>query len=139
MIHELAHSLMARHYGVSVSHIILLPIGGISVMERMPDDPREELSVAVVGPLASLGLAVLIGAAVWAMGGAEAFLHPWQLDAGHFLARLAWLNLVLAAFNLLPAFPADGGRVLRAPARLAHGTTRGRPIAPRWSARAWPS
>ena len=114
VVHELAHSLVARHYGVPVRYIILLPIGGISMMEKMPDNPREEFNVALVGPMTSLALAAVIGAIVFATGGGQAFLHPWTISGAHFLARLAWINLILAAFNLLPAFPTDGGRVLRA-------------------------
>lgn len=114
VVHELAHSLVARHYGVPVRHIILLPIGGISMMEKMPDNPREEFNVALVGPLTSLALAVVIGGIVFATGGGAAFVHPWNISGPNFLARLAWLNLILAAFNMLPAFPTDGGRVLRA-------------------------
>lgn len=114
VIHELAHSLVARHYGVPVRHIILLPIGGISMMERMPDEPHQEFNVAVVGPLTSLALAIVLGAVVYALGGLSPLMHPLRLDGYHFVARLAWLNLILAGFNLLPAFPTDGGRVLRA-------------------------
>ena len=114
VIHELAHSLVARHYGIPVRYIILLPIGGISMMEKMPDKPHEEFNVAVVGPLTSLALALVLGGLVYVTGGGHAFLHPWTISGASYLARLAWLNLLLAAFNLLPAFPLDGGRVLRA-------------------------
>ncbi|MHB8997263.1 MAG: site-2 protease family protein [Armatimonadota bacterium] len=116
VIHELAHSLVARHYGVPVRHIILLPIGGISMMEKMPDEPRQEFNVAVVGPLTSLALAVVLGLIVYATGGTVTLFHPWtvwSVSGTNFLARLAWLNLILAGFNLIPAFPTDGGRVLR--------------------------
>lgn len=115
VVHELAHSLVARHYGVPVRYIILLPIGGVSMMEKMPDNPHEEFNVAVVGPLMSLALAVVLGGIAFVSGGGQAFLHPLAVISGaNFLARLAWLNLILAGFNLLPAFPTDGGRVLRA-------------------------
>lgn len=115
IIHELAHSLVARKYGVPVRYIILLPIGGISMMERMPDDPHQEFNVAVVGPLASLAVALVLGGAVYAAAGSlEPFLSPWHGGVVPFVARLAWINVVLAGFNLIPAFPVDGGRVLRA-------------------------
>jgi Zn-dependent protease len=84
VIHELAHSLVARHYGVPVRHIILLPIGGISMMEKMPDDPHQEFNVAVVGPLTSLALAIILGAIVWATGDGVAFTHPWYLTGEAF-------------------------------------------------------
>jgi Zn-dependent protease/CBS domain-containing protein len=114
VIHELSHSLVARKYGIVVREIILLPIGGMAMMERMPDDPRQELNVAIAGPLASLGVALVLGALASALYGGGALLHPMQQGMPHFVARLAWVNVLLAAFNLLPAFPADGGRVLRA-------------------------
>jgi Zn-dependent protease/CBS domain-containing protein len=114
VIHELAHSLMARRYGIPVKHIILLPIGGISMMERMPDDPHQEFNVAVVGPLTSLGVAAVLGLIVLvAAGETRPFLSPWHAGLIPFLARLTWLNIILAGFNLIPAFPTDGGRVLR--------------------------
>jgi len=114
VIHELAHSLVARHYGIPVQHIILLPIGGVSVMEKMPDKPYQEFNVAVVGPLTSLALGLGIAGLVFASGGAASLLHPFAPAGMQFLPRLAWLNLLLAGFNLLPIFPTDGGRVLRA-------------------------
>jgi Zn-dependent protease len=111
LVHELAHSLVARRLGVEVTEIDLLPLGGISKMARTPDDPGVELRIALAGPLASVALAaacalgaLLLGAEVW----------PPTLYAGHLLARLAWVNLVLGAFNLLPALPLDGGRVYEA-------------------------
>lgn len=115
VIHELAHSLVARRYGVPVRHIILLPIGGISMMERMPDDPHEEFNVAVVGPLTSLAIAaVLLGVVLLAGGTLESFTHPLRPGIIPFVARLTLINVILAGFNLIPAFPVDGGRVLRA-------------------------
>ena len=115
IIHELAHSLMARKYGVPVRYIILLPIGGISMMERMPDDPHQEFNVAVVGPLTSLGIAVVLGAVVFlASGSLQMLISPFHPGVISFIAQLSWLNIVLAGFNLIPAFPVDGGRVLRA-------------------------
>lgn len=111
VVHELAHSLVARHHGIPVVEIELLPIGGISKMARLPDDPHVELRIAVAGPVVSVvlgagfaGLAVLAGVSMW----------PPTLYGGGFLARLSWVNLLLAGFNLLPALPLDGGRVLRA-------------------------
>ncbi len=110
-LHEISHCLVARRLGVEVMDILLVPIGGFSELSSMPDAPEDELAVAVVGPLTSLalglallGLGVLAGAHLW----------PPTLFAGSWLARLAWLNLLLGAFNLLPALPMDGGRVLRA-------------------------
>lgn len=111
VLHELSHSLVARRYGIPISEIELLPIGGVSKMTRAPDDPAVELRIAAAGPLASAvvglsfaALSVLARVDVW----------PPTLYGGAFLARLAWVNLLLAGFNLVPALPLDGGRVLRA-------------------------
>lgn len=124
VIHELSHSLVARRYGIAVREIILLPIGGVAMMERMPEDPRQELNVAIAGPLASLAVAVVLGGIVYAVYGATALFDPRVGGLAHFLARLAWLNVILVIFNLLPAFPADGGRVLRALLALRHDYAR---------------
>lgn len=109
--HELAHSVVALRRNIPVAGIVLLPIGGVSEMQRLPDRPRDELAVAAAGPALSvvlgaglLGLAMATGTGAW----------PFGVATGPILRRLAWTNLVLAGFNLLPAFPLDGGRVLRA-------------------------
>ena len=117
LVHELAHSILARAKGAEVGAIVLLPIGGVSQIERMPERWSDELAIAAAGPLASLGLAVLAGVAA-ALTGAR--LWPINLYGGGLLPRLAWLNLVLGLFNLLPAFPLDGGRVLRAALERSH-------------------
>ncbi len=111
VLHELAHCVVARHRGVRLLGILLIPLGGISQLVSMPASPDDELTVAVVGPLTS----VAIGG-VLAVGGvlAGARLWPPTLFAGSWWARLAWLNLALGTLNLLPALPMDGGRVLRA-------------------------
>ena len=109
--HEISHCIVARRRGAVVLGILLLPVGGLSQLEAMPEAPGDELAVAIVGPLTS----ILIGAAMMAAGLlTDAKVWPPTLFAGSWLARLAWLNLLLGAFNLLPALPMDGGRVLRA-------------------------
>lgn len=110
LVHELAHSLVGRRRGGSVRAIVLLPIGGVSQLERVPETPQAEFAVAVVGPLTSLGLAAVAGGLALAMGGS---IGDWSVDAGPFLGQVAAINLMLGLFNLLPAFPLDGGRVLR--------------------------
>lgn len=110
-VHELSHCAVARRRGLTVRDIVLLPIGGVSEIEGLPGEPRTERDVAIAGPLASIGLGVLFGVLALAVG---ASLWPPTLFTGSWLARLAWLNLALAAFNLVPALPMDGGRVLRA-------------------------
>ncbi len=109
--HELAHSLVARRHGVVVLDILLLPIGGLSQMSEIPEDPGTELAIAAAGPLASLGIATAFVVAGLAF---HVQLWPPTLFARAWVARLAWLNVLLGSFNLLPALPMDGGRVLRA-------------------------
>ncbi len=111
LIHELAHSLLAQAKGAVVRCITLLPIGGVSQIEGMPQRWADELAIAAVGPLASIGLALLAAVASIFTG---AHLLTVNIYGGALLPRLAWLNLILGLFNLLPAFPLDGGRVLRA-------------------------
>lgn len=111
VIHELAHALVARSKGVEVHEIDLLPIGGVSRLGHIPEDWREEAAIAAAGPAASVAVGLL------ALVAAAARHHPVlppTLVAGPILVRLGWVNLMLAGFNLLPAFPMDGGRVLRA-------------------------
>jgi Zn-dependent protease len=111
LFHELAHCVVGRRHGAEVHEIELLPIGGVSKLERLPDAPSEELAMAIAGPLASIGIAVVAALAATA---ALVPLLPFTLYDGPLLARTFWFNLVIAAFNLLPAFPLDGGRVFRA-------------------------
>jgi Zn-dependent protease len=128
VLHELAHSVVARSRGAEVDSIILLPIGGVSRIRHLDSDPRVEAVVAGVGPLASLGLAA--GFAVVAVLLRQPLL-PVDLYEGPLAHRLAWLNLILAAFNLLPAFPMDGGRLLRALLTLRYGDERATRVAAR--------
>jgi Zn-dependent protease len=111
LIHELAHCVVAAREGVIVDDVLLLPIGGVSQMRSIPSVPGQELAMAAAGPLTSFGLAVGFGLLALLTG---SHLWPPTLFAGSWLVRLAWLNVVLGAFNLLPALPMDGGRILRA-------------------------
>jgi Zn-dependent protease len=111
LLHELAHCVVAIRNKVVVDDILLLPIGGVSQMESIPKDPKKEFAIAVVGPLTSLGLAVFF-AAIALLSGTT--IWPPTLLGGSWIARIAWLNLLLGLFNLLPALPMDGGRLLRA-------------------------
>ncbi|HEU4404466.1 MAG TPA: site-2 protease family protein [Polyangiaceae bacterium] len=113
VLHEFGHILMARRLGVRTRDITLLPIGGVARMDRLPEGPGQQLLVALAGPgvnatvaLLLFGLMHLLGAPVGLEGGFGA--------GGSLLSQLLWINLSLAAFNLLPAYPMDGGRVLRA-------------------------
>ncbi|MBI4963830.1 MAG: site-2 protease family protein [Desulfomonile tiedjei] len=111
VFHELSHAMVARYYGIEVSDITLLPIGGVARMATPPDQPRQEMIISAAGPVASL----VLGFSLWFA--ADLLGHPVTLSdlsiRGNLLAQLSAVNFVLAIFNLLPAFPMDGGRVLR--------------------------
>lgn len=113
VLHELGHALVARRYGARTVDIVLLPIGGVARMDKMPKAPRAELAVALAGPAVSLAISVLAFAFTIFLAGASLRLDM-RFAGTSVIAAVAWLNLILFAFNLLPAFPMDGGRALRA-------------------------
>jgi len=109
LLHELGHALAGRAFGIRTPDITLLPIGGVARMERIPSHPLQELAIAVAGPAVNVVIAGIIWAALALKGGPVAGSH---FDG--FLAGLATVNIGLVVFNCIPAFPMDGGRVLRA-------------------------
>lgn len=116
LVHELAHVAAARRFGVATKEITLHPLGGISMMESVPEKPKQEAIVAVVGPLVNVVAAILLIPFVVHFHGAPSLLAPRLLNLENptLALDLFWLNILMGAFNLLPAFPLDGGRVLRA-------------------------
>lgn len=107
--HEFAHAIVARGYGIPMKGITLFIFGGVAEMEDEPPSGRAEFFVAIAGPIASILVAVL-GFGLWLVG----LALEWPAAANGVLAYLGWINLVLVIFNMIPAFPLDGGRVLRA-------------------------
>src|SRR5262249_12181895 len=111
--HEFGHIFTARAFGVSTPDVTLLPIGGVARLERIPEEPYQEFLIAIAGPLVNIAIALVLLAFAGARldAGALAAVESTKIS---LIDRLADVNLFLAVFNMIPAFPMDGGRVLRA-------------------------
>ncbi len=117
LFHELAHSVVARRYNITVRKIVLYPIGGVSEIEEIPENPKIEWRMAAAGPITSLVLGAALIGVNYVLPVKIPVFHPISVllfSTGNILLDLGFLNLVLGAFNFIPAFPMDGGRVLRA-------------------------
>ena len=114
-MHELCHSLVARNFGIKTREITLLPIGGVASMSRMPEKPLQELAISLAGPASNILVILIFYFPLKILLGTGVLIHPLSTDTWPLtIAYVYWINLALAGFNLLPAFPMDGGRVLRA-------------------------
>jgi Zn-dependent protease/CBS domain-containing protein len=129
VLHEFGHIAAARRYGIKTPEVTLLPIGGVASLQRLPSDPIQELVVALAGPAVNLAIGLVLIAALGPP-------HPGDLEqidnpSLSLLGRLAIANIFLAVFNLIPAFPMDGGRVLHALLAMRVGSPRATEIAAR--------
>lgn len=136
-LHEFGHALAAQHYGIPVREVVLLPIGGVALLARATRQPVQELVIAAAGPAVNVVIAALLAAALWLLGEpvgvTPAFLRPDGAEPG-VLEAMRWLlssNIGLVLFNMIPAFPLDGGRILRGALGLVTDWTH----ATRWAAR----
>ncbi len=132
ILHEYGHALTARRYGIGTRYITLLPIGGLAALERMPKDPRQEIVVALMGPAVNVAIAFGLLVVLTLSGG----WSPPDMDApmlmpANFLQSVFVANIFLAVFNMIPAFPMDGGRVLRAVLSFRMGRLRATQLAAR--------
>jgi Zn-dependent protease len=111
ILHELGHSFTAMRYGIGVRRILLMPIGGMAQMDEVPRQPSRELAITFAGPAVNFAIAAVLWFGLWAF---EAPDDAPLLSVPSFLSALLWSNLAMGLFNFLPAFPMDGGRILRA-------------------------
>ncbi len=127
VLHEFGHILMARRFGIETPDVIFLPIGGVARMPRMPEKPMQELAVAVAGPMVNVIIAFFLFLILGTIqSGSLAHIDDPRLS---LLARLAAVNVFLVLFNMIPAFPMDGGRVLHALLAMKFGYARATQLA----------
>jgi Zn-dependent protease/predicted transcriptional regulator len=130
VLHELGHALTARRYGINTKSIVLLPIGGVANIERMPDKPRQEFWITVMGPMVNVVIAALLYPFVRVdFSNPAVFMELAVVSEETILWNLFAVNVFMVVFNLIPAFPMDGGRILRASLAAFMGWTRATRIA----------
>lgn len=135
VLHEMGHVLAARKYGVGTAHIVLYPIGGVASLERIPENPFEEFVIAIAGPMVNVGIALGLGMYLYAFADASIFTSNQGTFNGilsnfdSFISALMKVNFWLVLFNFIPAFPMDGGRVLRSLLAMKIGRLRATKIA----------
>jgi Zn-dependent protease len=125
LLHEFGHILMARRFGIRTPDVILLPIGGVARLERLAEEPKQEFLIALAGPAVTLAIALGLGA--WLRGTAVPLIWPWagaDIQEASLWQALFSTNVALLLFNLLPAYPMDGGRVLRSVLAVRIGMVR---------------
>jgi stage IV sporulation protein FB len=110
VLHEFGHALAAKSFGINTPDITLLPIGGVARLERMPEEPKQELIIAIAGPAVN----VVIAACLFLVIGSRHVFSTAVVQGSDLIGQLLYINVMLILFNLLPAFPMDGGRILRA-------------------------
>jgi len=127
LLHEFGHSLTAKRYGVKTRDIILSPIGGLARLESIPENPFQEFKVAINGPLVNLAIASILAAILYISEMpfiVEIINGVVRIDSSNFLQWLMYMNVGVFLFNLIPAFPMDGGRILRSLLSLKMNRTR---------------
>ena len=133
VLHEFGHALAARRYGVQTQDIILSPIGGIARLNKLPDKPIQEFVVAIAGPLVNVAIALLLGLGIYFFADGNFIPDDDQRtvfnDVSNFIPMLFLLNIALVGFNLLPAFPMDGGRIFRSLLSIPLGRSKATRIA----------
>jgi Zn-dependent protease/CBS domain-containing protein len=132
LLHEFGHALVAQRFGIEVPDITLLPIGGLARLKSLPEKPWDEVKIAVAGPLVNAVLAPIFFVAASVLGASllvNTSVVEGASSVGQFLALLGLLNVSLAVFNLIPAFPMDGGRILRGLLATRLGAVRATDIA----------
>ena len=114
VLHEFGHVLMAQQFGIRTRDVVLLPIGGVARLEYFPTKPRQEFLIALAGPVVTLAIAILLYAVVTLQGNRPPGFTSLMTFGHSFVYNLLVVNVYILLFNLIPAFPMDGGRVLRA-------------------------